>query len=82
MNNARAIANSEHALLLHSPLDSGRAASLPKGAAKMKLTRDEIYVVVFLLSALVIGSVVKYYRHREPIHAVAPAVQESGEDSR
>lgn len=30
----------------------------------MRLTRDEIYVVVFILTALVVGSVVKHWRQR------------------
>jgi hypothetical protein len=39
----------------------------------MRLTRDEIYVVVFILVALVVGSVVKHYRHQANPPLVQPA---------
>ncbi len=37
----------------------------------MKLTPEEILIVVFILLALVVGSVVKHYRHR----GAPPAVE-------
>lgn len=48
----------------------------------MRLTRDEIYIVVFVLAALVIGSLVKHYRHRaaQPPAITAPAVTPSAEE--
>jgi hypothetical protein len=33
----------------------------------MKLTPQEIRIVIFLLLALVVGSAVKHYRHRAPL---------------
>ena len=37
----------------------------------MKLTRQDIRIVLFLLAVLVMGAVVKHYRHRVP---ASPAV--------
>jgi len=42
----------------------------------MRLTRDEIYVVVFLLTALVVGSVVQHCRHRASPLPPPPAAAE------
>lgn len=33
----------------------------------MKLTRDEVRIVIFILIALVVGAAVKSWRHREPL---------------
>jgi hypothetical protein len=45
----------------------------------MRLTKDEIKLVAFLLGALLLGVTVKHYRHRDrvqlppaPVHATPP----------
>lgn len=42
----------------------------------MRLTRDEIYLVVFILTALVLGSVVQHWRQRDQtlLPATSPPV--------
>jgi hypothetical protein len=37
----------------------------------MRLTRDEIYLITFIIAALVVGAAVKHYRDRE--RALRPA---------
>jgi hypothetical protein len=41
----------------------------------MRLTKDEIKLVAFLLGALLLGATVKHYRHRDRVAFPPPAAQ-------
>jgi hypothetical protein len=40
----------------------------------MRLTKDEIKLVAFLLGALLSGLAIKHYRHRDRLHFPPPAI--------
>jgi hypothetical protein len=42
------------------------------------MTRDEVKLVIFILSALLIGALVQHYRTRLPLPSAAPAPASHG----